>query len=293
MSFGREGPSPELRKCTIGRRAGLVALLLLSACNWGYGAPIDRATFASAELHEDGVRCVFALHDMVYRPAEGMRAFPDGGVPRYDVDRHKLGILDVQTGKTTVLVDRKNRGWLPGHGGFHVAGVEGRSALVRQGGQRRDYEHDHLWWRLDLDSGDLSVLAIDEEMRREGLAVGPVTLVDGDFTLMIVTAKGDRSQEVWSRRADGTLRRLAVTDHYYGTAEGQIWWYDVAERAGARTDYRTGETVHERRANFAMPRQDPVKGCKARFDHRGLILQEQVGGSWRDRVLPVEASALR
>ena len=277
----------------IRRYAGFLPPLLLSACNWGYGTPVDRATFASAVLHEDGARCVFALHDAVYRPAEGMRAFPDGGVPRYDVDRHKLGIVDVRTGKVTVLVDQKNRRWLQGHGGFHVTGVEGRSALVSQGGQRPDYEHDHLWWRLDLVSGDLSELPLDDELAAKGKAVGRVALADADFSLILVTKKGDDPQQVWSRTADGTLRRLAVTDHYYGTAEGQVWWYDVAARAGARTDYRTGATVHERRANFAMPRQDPVRRCKAGFDHRELVLQEQLGGSWRDRTLPVQAAGLR
>jgi hypothetical protein len=137
------------------RRAALLAPLLLSACNLGYGAPIDRATFGSAELHPDGARCVFALHDVVYRPAEGLRAFPDGGIPRYDVDRHKLGVVDVGSGDVTLLVDEKNRDWLPGQGGFHVAGLGGRFALIGQGGQREDYEPDHRWWRLDLASGDL------------------------------------------------------------------------------------------------------------------------------------------
>jgi hypothetical protein len=236
---------------------------------------------------------VFALHDAVYRPAEGMRAFPDGGVPRYVVDRHKLGIVDVRTGKVTVLVDRKNRHWMQGQGGFHVSGVNGRFALVSQGGQLPDYEHDHMWWRLDLVSGDLEQLSLSDELATEGAALGRVALADGDFTLILVTKKDDDPQQVWSRTADGTLRRLAVTDHYYGSAEGQIWWYDVVARAGARTDYRTGTTVRERRANFAMPRQDPESVCKARFDRSGLIFQQKLDGSWRDRPLPVRAAALR
>ena len=61
----------DLSRWGIGRCAVLFPLLLLLACNRGYGAPVDRATFASAVLHEDGARCVFALHDAVYRPAKG------------------------------------------------------------------------------------------------------------------------------------------------------------------------------------------------------------------------------
>jgi hypothetical protein len=291
VGLGR--PRTSNLRWSIGRYLGLLPLVPLLACNWGYGASVDHATFASAVLHEDGARCVFALHDVVYRPAEGLRAFPDGGVPRYDVDRHKLGIVDVRTAKVTVLVDQNNRHWLQGHGGFHVTGVKGRSALVSQNGQRPDYEHDHLWWRLDLVSGALDKLPLHDELAAKSPALGRVAIADVDFTLILVTRKGDDPQEVWSRTADGALRRLAVTDHYYGTAEGQIWWYDTAARAGARTNYRTGETVHERRANFAIPREDPVRGCKARFDHRELILQDRIDGSWRDRTLPVKAAALR
>lgn len=266
---------------------------MLMGCNWGYGASIDRATFGSSVLHEDATRCIFALHDVVYRPAQGLRAFPDGGVPHYIVDRNNLGFVDVHTGKVTVLVDRKNRRWLQGQGSFHVTAVKGRSVLVTQSGQRLDYEPDHLWWRLDLNSGALAKLPLQEELAAKGRVLARVELADGDFTLILITKKDDNPQEIWSRMADGALRRLAVTDHYYGTADGQIWWYHVLAQAGARTDYLSGETVRERRANFRIPSQDSLIGCKASFDHRALILQQQLGGSWSERTLPVQADMLR
>ncbi|MBW2291306.1 MAG: hypothetical protein JRG94_03245 [Deltaproteobacteria bacterium] len=275
------------------RFSALFPLILVSACNWGYGAPVDRAKFGSALLHEDGSRCVFALHDVVYRPAEGMRAFPDGGIPRYVTDRHKLGIVNIDTGKVTVLVDQKNRRWLNGHGSFHLAGLGGRWALIRQSGQRPDYDHDHLWLRLDLASGDLDDLPLDKELAVENRALGRVEVVDEDFTIILVTKKDDDPQEIWSRNPSGILRRLAVTDHYYGSAEGQIWWYDVTARAGARTDYKTGATIRERRANFAKPRDDPTSRCQARFDGSELIHQYEVGGNWQERPLSVRAPDLR
>jgi hypothetical protein len=266
---------------------------MLMGCNWGYGAPIDRATFGSAVLHEDGIRCIFALHDVVYGPAEGIRAFPDGGVPRYFVDRHKLGVVDVHTGKVTVLVDRKNLRWLQGHGGFDVTAVKGHSALVRQSGQRLDYEPVRLWWRLDLNSGALAKLPLEEELAAKGRTLARVELADADFTLILITKKDDKPQEIWSRSVDGGFRRLAITDHYDGTAEGQIWWYDVGARAGARTDYLSGETIRERRANFRMPGQNSVISCKPSFDRRELILQQKVGGSSFNRILPIQADMLR
>lgn len=271
----------------------LFAISLLSACNLGYGAPVERARFGSAVLHEDGQRCVFALHDMVYRPAEGIRAFPDGGVPRYDVDRHKIGIVDIHTGAVTLLVDEKNRNWLQGHGGYHIAGVRGGWALVRQSGQRDDYEQDHRWLQLDLASGDFADLPLDDEIADRSLELSRPELVDGDFTLILVTKKGDATQQVWSRAGDGTLNHLATTDHYYGAAEGQVWWYDVVARASARTNYKNAKTIRERRANFKMPRNDPERVCKATFDGTSLIVQEKQGDTWQDRPLPVGASALR
>lgn len=270
-----------------------LVLFSLSACNWGYGAPVDRSKFGSAALHEDGVRCVFALHDVVYRPAEGLRAFPDGGVPDYELDRHKLGIVDVDTAEVTVLVDEENRDWLGGHGGYHVTGVRGRSALIGQSGQRRDYEQHREWFRLDLARGDLERLPLDDEFAKEGRELGRVAVVDDDFTLILVTKKGDAPQEIWARDAGGALRRLAATEHYYGAAEGQIWWYDVSARAGARTDYRTGTTIRERRANFAMPRAEPTSKCAARFDGSALLYQDEADGTWRERPLDIAASALR
>jgi hypothetical protein len=273
--------------------SALISLLLVSACNWGYGAPVDRAKFASAILHEDGTRCVFTLHDAVYRPAEGMRAFPDGGVPRYDIDRHKIGIVDLDTAETSVLVDNKNRHWLDGHGGFHLVGLRGRWALLRQAGQRPNYEPDHRWLKLDLESGDLEELALDAEMSEKNRQLGRAEIADDAFTLILVTKKDSNPQEIWARSANGTLENLARTDHYYGTAEGQIWWYDVGARAGARTNYKTGTTILERRANFAMPRKDPIRRCQASFDGAQLIHQYKVDGSWKDEALPLRASELR
>ncbi len=271
----------------------MVLAVFAAGCNWGYGESVERPRFAGAVLHEDGVRCVFGLHDVVYRPAEGMRAFPDGGVPRYDVDRHKIAFVDRVSGEIRVLVDRPNRDWQPGQGGFHVAGVAGEVALVSRGGQRSDYTHDHGYWKLDLRDGDLEVLSLRTAFAQLGREVARVELADADFNLVAVVRDGAGHQEIWSRADDGTLRKLATTEHYYGAHGGEIWWYEVASRAGARTDYRSGSTQLERRANFAMPRRDPVRDCQASFDGRRLLFRERAASGWSERELGVEPAKLR
>lgn len=168
--------------------------------------------------------------------------------------------------------------------------VRGRWALARQSGQRPNYEHDHKWFRLDLGSGDLAELPLDQELAVRGRRLGRVELVDPDFTLILVTNKNEDPQEVWSRGESRSLQRLAVTDHYYGATEGQIWWYDVAARAGARSDYISGATVRERRANFAMPRNEPTHRCEAIFDGNELLYQEKIQSGWQTRRLVVPAS---
>lgn len=266
----------------------LLVLLVFTGCNWGYGAPVDRARVGSAVLHEDGERCVFSFHDVVYRPAEGLRAFPDGGIPRYEIDRHKIAVVNVTSGEVSVLVDEMNLDWLDGHGGFHIAGLRGDWALVGQGGQREDYAPDHIWWRLDLTSGELVQLALEQEFAKEGREVGRVELVDDEFTLIVVTKKGERPQEIWSRSKNGTRRHLATTDHFYGAANGEIWSYDVPSRAGARTNYNTGTTVLDRRANFSIPRKEAVRACSPRINTSELIFQEKVGEGWVERPLAIE-----
>lgn len=266
----------------------VLIVVALTGCNWGYGAPVDRARVGSAVLHHDDERCVFSFHEVVYRPAEGLRAFPDGGIPRYEIDRHKIAVVNVTSGEVSVLVDEKNRDWLDGHGGFHIAGLRGNWALVGQGGQREDYAPDHIWWRLDLTSGELVELALEEEFANEEREVGRVELVDDAFTLIVVTKKEERPQEIWSRSKNGTRRHLATTDHYYGASNGEIWSYDVPSRAGVRTNYKTGASLIDRRANFSIPRKEKVRACSPRINTSELVFQEKVGDSWVERPLEID-----
>lgn len=244
-------------------------------------------------LTQDGAHCVFGLHDVVYRPAEGLRAFPDGGIAKYVVDRHKLAMVELSSGEVRVLVDRPNRDWQRGSGGYRVESVRAGSALVSQGGTRPDHEMLQLHWRLDIEDGSMEALDLRQAFAAEGREFERVELVDDDFTLIAVVRNDADRQEIWSRRSDGTLLRLAETELYYGAAEGDIWWYDTERRAGARTDYRSGETRFERRANFAVPRDPPSRVCRPSFGGRDLLYQERQGEAWVERRLPVDPARLR
>lgn len=54
----------------------ICTLLLLTACNTGYGPLQDHSEFISAKLAADQRTVVFSAHHYAYRPAAGWRAFP-------------------------------------------------------------------------------------------------------------------------------------------------------------------------------------------------------------------------
>ncbi len=268
---------------------------MLAGCNWGYGPPADHAKFTSAKLKADGTTCVFTFHDRIYRPATGLRAFPDGGRAKYVRDAHIIATVDVHTHQVNRIVDLPNREFLPGQGGFVVQDLRGDYAVVGQGGQGLDYEHRHRWWLLDTAKSMLSELDLQAEIAPHGRTVTHVFVGDAKGTLVLLTAPASSSaspdQQVWSRTSEGTLRNLASTEHYYGVYRGEIWYYDTTERAGKRTNLLTGTSVVERRADFAIPQVKPTTGCSA--THAGLVHQVKHGDAWNDRPLPTSPADFR
>lgn len=268
--------------------------MFLVGCTLGYGPPLDNARIESAVLHDDGRRCVFGFHDVIYRPATGMRAFPDGGIPRYLVDQHILAMVDVQTGEITLLLERTNKDFQRGQGGFHVGSVRGQHVLVTQGGQGRHTPSEYRWWHVQLSNGAHQQFRLREEFKKVGHKVKYAVIGDDDFTLIVQTEAIDGgSNAVWSRTRDGTLLELATTDYYYGVHDEQIWFYDPERRAGGRTNMHTGETVWNRSASFHIPRVEVTTGCQPTSDHKGLKYQSREPSGWVDHVLPVTAENFR
>lgn len=121
-------------------KRSLIALLLVfmtSACNAGYGPLQDYSEFVSARLADDNHTVVFTYHKYAYRPATGIRAFPDGGIPKYETDVNILGTYDVKTKKLDILRREKNVDWQHGSGLLTIQSTNGNYALIAQGGQLR------------------------------------------------------------------------------------------------------------------------------------------------------------
>ena len=116
----------------------LVPTVVLALFAWfGYGPAQDHTEFVSAGLLDDGRTVLFTLHQLMYQPATGWRAFPDGGTPRYLKDVNTLGTYDIQTHAARTLHRERNTRWQPGGGSLTIHGFEGTKALISQSGQLR------------------------------------------------------------------------------------------------------------------------------------------------------------
>jgi hypothetical protein len=277
----------------------LLAAALPVGCPWGYGPAVDRSRFVSARLSDDERTAVFSYQRLVYRPAEGMRAFPDGGVPRYLEDEHWLGRVDIVSGESRVFSRERNVHWAPGHGAYHVQQIVGSTALLGRGGQRRDdLEPEHRSYLLDVRSGALRELSLRRGLAQHGRALGYTYLVREDGLLVLVTPSLAEAEEhlhwnrvdavvpeIWLRDATGSLRRVAASHHYEGFREGGVYWWSRRDRRHRRYDVATGEIRIVENPRFASA--DVRIGVGLSSDRRSLEVQHKTETGWRNQPLPV------
>jgi len=228
--------------------------LILPACGLlDYGPPQDHSGFVSTAATTDGAYGIFSHHRYVYRPAKGMRAFPDGGIPRYDIDTDTLGVYEFATGRVRIVRREKNTFWQPGQGRFTVTMTSNTKAVISQGGQRRsDYMMELRQYMLDIPTGETTPLPIKDELDRLGRAPGYMYLVDDAGTLVLVTApKGEDSswvgresnpKEVFIRHPDGSYEKAATVVHYYPTTDGLVHYYDYEQKKYLAYDPATHES---------------------------------------------------
>lgn len=220
---------------------GLIVLLMLgtalSGCSAvGYGPKQDYSKFVSAKLAEDGCTALWTFHHFVYRPATGIRAFPDGGIPKYLIDVNAFGVYDLEKKKLQVLFAEKNRQWQHGSGNLHLLAVKGNKALLSQGGQLKGPFKLHLQHYLcDFKTGDMMVLSLKEDMAERGRDVGEIHLVDGDGMILMKTVAVAKGSDGGSRQ-DGVVDQLWLR---YPSGE-----YVLAATSRFYQEYRDGELIY-------------------------------------------------
>lgn len=278
--------------------AGLVAT---SGCSC-YGPKVDRSRFVTAHLLPDQ-QVLFTYQTLVYRPAQGIAAFPDGGIPKYVRDLSYIGVYDIRSGKHRILKKERNTTFEPGQGPFHIGPTKGAMALVSQGGQVRGQLRGHIefatrHWLCNAASGDVRQIDIKGEFTRRGRDVGEIYLVDDLGTLVFINnpleqakqgnykPRTDNAQpEIWVRTPQGAFLKVVETSHYEEFKDGNvIYWLP---------DNRTFYAFH-----VADQTTTPLPGYKVRGYQdvtEGVILSAQgdrielghkTGDQWTYEVLP-------
>lgn len=211
--------------------------LLFTACGLGYGPREDHSQFTSAKLADDGNSILFTFHRFEYRRATGMRAFPDGGIPKYLTDEHVVGVYDRAAGKVRILKDEKNKRWQPGSGTYTIHSTRGSKILVAQGGQLRGavYANDIRYLLADFVTGAVFDLDLKEDLALYGRDPGPIYLVDNAGTLLFETQSlggaADTVPELWVRLTTGDYVKVATTEHYETTRNGEVIYWVLDTRS--------------------------------------------------------------
>ncbi|MGA7827935.1 MAG: hypothetical protein WCA04_09760 [Geobacteraceae bacterium] len=273
-------------------------LLFLTSCSWGYGPLQDYSQFVSAKLLDDGQSILFTYHRYTYRPATGWRAFPDGGIPRYQEDRNLIGVYDLADKNVRILRREDNSDWQPGSGLYTIQAVKGSKALLAQGGQLRgSFRLGSRYLLLDVVKGSAASLDLKGDLARLGRDCGEIYLVDRDGMLLFVTqplpAQGDSpprrkdidASEIWVRTSGGDYLKVAAASLYETVRNDEVfyWMRNTRQfRAFSLSSHQTRPAPEFRHADY----QDITEGASLTADRKGLEYGVKVNGAWQYR--PIE-----
>jgi hypothetical protein len=268
-------------------------LMFLTSCNPGYGSLQDYSQFVSAKLLDDKESILFTYHRYTYRPAAGWRAFPDGGIPKYEEDRNLIGVYNLARKKATILLREDNTDWQPGSGLYTIQAVKGTTALLAQGGQLRGaFRLGVRYLLLDVAQRSATSLDLKGDLARLGRDCGEIYLVDPDGTLLFITqplpAAGDsRSRhknnddsEIWVRTAGGDYLKVAASSHYETVRNGEvIYWVNETRqfKAFSLSTHRTRPAPEFRYAEYV----EVTEGAALSADRKGLEYGVKLNGFWQ------------
>lgn len=281
----------------------LLVLVAVAGCNSGWGPPRDVSRFENAIIGREGRLGVFTYKQRIYRPAEGWRAFPDGGPSKDLRNENGIGTYDLQSGSVRVLWRQnvtKSR-WLP-EASCSVAALAGTRALAVCGGQRRsDYQTDVERFWLDVVTGETAPLPLQEELAARGREVQEMYLLDEEGMLALIVPlldhpEGNRKlepvRELLVRLPGGEYLRVGEIIHYYGFHHGEIHFWSADHRhlvyRPASGSLREG-AYREYLALSEMNAAGPSISFGAAFEAGDWRLQvgRKGDGGWSYRTLPL------
>ena len=269
----------------------------------GYGPVQDHSEFVSARLTEDNRTVLFTFHRFMYKPAEGWRAFPDGGIPRYVEDVNIIAAYDLESHSPKILHREKNTKWQPGSGLFTIQGINGAKALLIQGGQLRNgVNFETRFLLLDMTAGNYEELDLKSDLAKHQRSPDQIYLVDGAGTLLFITsakhqatgarATEQQAPELWVRTSTGRYLKAASSALYERTRDGEVIYWEPSTRSFKAFSIATGQTR-------AMPDfrsvgyQDVTQGVSLASDRRTLQLGQKIDGQWNYRPVDIKTDKLK
>jgi hypothetical protein len=271
---------------------------LLAGC---HGSAQDHSAFEGAVLLRDHT-VLFSFKHLVYRPAEGIAAFPDGGIAKYDRDEDLLGTYHVPSGALRILRRESNRRWTDGQGRYGIGRSKGSVALVSRGGQLRNnlsmstYED----WLVDIDTGSFQPVDYRTALPARKLASTAMYLVDARGTLLFVTkpleAAGGKTDErdaaLWIRTPAGEYVPVARTQHYE-RMEGDDLIYWIPETRRFHAFNVVTHATRDLPGYRVPPPEDVVEGVAVETGGQRLLFGRKTGSGWDYQPLPLEPARLK
>jgi len=297
---------PALLRSAAPRLAPAAILLAVAGCSLFYGPTTVRSGFVSARLDADAEIVVFTYQRLVYEPARGLAAFPDGGRPRYREDHALFGTCDVMGGRVRILMSEKNREFEPGQGRLVIVDMAGPKVLLARGGQLRGRGATTVQYLLaDTRTGRVVPLDLEGMFAERGRTPGIIRMVDPDGTLLFESPTRAEAQddpswprnpsvipELWVRTPDGRMRRLAASRHYAATVSGEVFYWEPQAREHVAVSIATGEPRPA--PEFRLPEPALIEhGVTITDDRRGLQYGTREGDAWRYREIALKGSALQ
>ena len=185
-----------------------------------YGPVRDDSRITStAIINHDKV--AFTYHEYRYRPAVGLAAFPDGGIPKYVRDRFVVGVAGAD-GHVRVLARFDNPA-LPGAGsvGLRWYAEDPTNVYVTRYGQQTTslpIRYFYQLLRMDVIRGTTREVDIRSTLAAQKRELGADGLGDffpltADGTLLVGATHGSQ-KELWLRSPSGGVERLLAFDRF-------------------------------------------------------------------------------
>lgn len=281
------------------RVVSLASVAALGGCflSGSYGPERENTAFTSATLLPSN-RVVFSFKYVTYRPAQGMAAFPDGGIPKYTRDETMLGVFNVATGEMHVLAREKNKQWTNGQGHYFVSQSSDPLVLVGRSGQTRDLNGmlDQIFL-LNIDDGATQPLKFKEVLAAKGQKSQIPYLVSPAGHIVFVTsaesnARNEEDGQIWLRAPDDSYHLVTDGRHYEGVEDGEIIYWVLATRefkAYNMTTYETRSLPGYRQRGYV----DVTEGVLVPMTGEKIDLGHKVNGAWVYTTLPITKDAVK